>query len=186
MSVAFVQKLQGIPYFEAMNAGGAKAAKEIGLRWIYKGGTTADPGAQTDIVKALIQQRVDVLVVAPNDPDSLAPVLQQAKDRGIHVMTSDTDAPNSVREVFVNQATADGIGTAIIDSLAVARPRRGSRRRSIVPPSGNPSYRCACWRSPSCSSSCRDAAGSTCRWAPSSVWRGWCSASVSACGACLC
>ncbi|MEQ4208623.1 autoinducer 2 ABC transporter substrate-binding protein [Actinopolymorpha sp. B9G3] len=125
VSVAFVPKLQGIPYFEAMNAGGEKAAKELGLRWIYKGGTTADPGAQTDIVKSLIQQRVDVLVVAPNDPDSLAPVLQQAKDRGIHVMTSDTDAPNSVREVFVNQATADGIGTAIIDSLAAAMGEKG-------------------------------------------------------------
>ncbi|MGH3486345.1 MAG: autoinducer 2 ABC transporter substrate-binding protein [Actinopolymorphaceae bacterium] len=125
VSVAFVPKLQGIPYFEAMNAGGEKAAKDLGLRWIYKGGTTADPGAQTDIVKSLIQQQVDVLVVAPNDPDSLAPVLEQAKDRGIHVMTSDTDAPNSVREVFVNQATSDGIGTAIIDSLAKAMGEKG-------------------------------------------------------------
>jgi rhamnose transport system substrate-binding protein len=125
VSVAFVPKLQGIPYFEAMNAGGEKAAKELGLRWIYKGGTTADPGAQTDIVKSLIQQQVDVLVVAPNDPDSLAPVLAQAKDRGIHVLTSDTDAPDSVREVFVNQATADGIGTAIIDSLAAAMGEKG-------------------------------------------------------------
>lgn len=117
ISVAFVPKLQGIPYFEAMNAGGKKAAAALGIRWIYKGSTTADPGAQTDIVKSLIQQKVDVLVVAPNDPDSLAPVLQDAKDAGIKVMTSDTDAPNSVREVFVNQATADGIGKALTDAL---------------------------------------------------------------------
>jgi rhamnose transport system substrate-binding protein len=126
VSVAFVPKLQGIPYFEAMNTGGQKAAEELGLRWIYKGGTTADPGAQTDIVKSLIQQGVDVLVVAPNDPDSLAPVLEQAKQRGIHVMTSDTDAPNSVREVFVNQATAEGIGTAIMDALAEAMGEKGT------------------------------------------------------------
>jgi len=125
VTVAFVPKLQGIPYFEAMNTGGQKAAKELGLRWIYKGATTADPGAQTDIVKSLIQQGVDVLVVAPNDPDSMAPVLAQAKERGIHVMTSDTDAPNSVREVFVNQATAEGIGTAIMDALAEAMGGEG-------------------------------------------------------------
>jgi rhamnose transport system substrate-binding protein len=117
VTVAFVPKLQGIPYFEAMNAGGKKAAADLGLTWIYKGSTTADPGAQTDIVKSLIQQKVDVLVVAPNDPDSLAPVLQDAKDAGIKVMTSDTDAPNSVRETFVNQATADGIGKALTDAL---------------------------------------------------------------------
>jgi rhamnose transport system substrate-binding protein len=117
ITVAFVPKLQGIPYFEAMNTGGQKAASALGINWIYKGSTTADPGAQTDIVKSLIQQKVDVLVVAPNDPDSMAPVLADAKAKGIHVMTSDTDAPNSVREVFVNQATADGIGKSLTDAL---------------------------------------------------------------------
>ena len=116
VKVAFVPKLQGIPYFEAMNTGGQKAAKDLGVQWIYKGSTTADPGAQTDIVRSLIQQKVNVLVVAPNDPDSMAPVLQDAKNAGIHVMTSDTDAPNSVRELFVNR-----------------RPRTGSVRRSSTP-----------------------------------------------------
>jgi rhamnose transport system substrate-binding protein len=117
VKVAFVPKIQGVPYFEAMNTGGQKAAQDLGLEWIYKGPTTADPGAQTDIVKSLIQQQVDVLVVAPNDPDSMAPILADAKSKNIHVMTSDTDAPNSVRELFVNQATAEGIGQGLTDAL---------------------------------------------------------------------
>lgn len=115
--VAFVPKLQGIPYFEAMNTGGQKAATDLGIKWIYKGSTTADPAAQTDIVKSLIQQKVDALFVAPNDPDSMAPVLTDAKAKKIHVATTDTDAPNSPREVFVNQATADGLGKALTDAL---------------------------------------------------------------------
>jgi rhamnose transport system substrate-binding protein len=117
IKVAFVPKLQGVPYFEAMNTGGKQAAQDLGLQWIYNGPTTADPGAQTEIVKSLIQQQVDVLVVAPNDPDSMAPILADAKSKGIKVMTSDTDAPNSVRELFVNQATAQGIGEALTDAL---------------------------------------------------------------------
>jgi rhamnose transport system substrate-binding protein len=125
VSVAFVPKLQGIPYFEAMNTGGQQAAADLGITWIYKGSTTADPGAQTDIVKSLIQQKVSTLFVAPNDPDSMAPVLADAKDKGIHIATSDTDAPNSAREVFVNQATAEGIGQAIVDALAEAMGGKG-------------------------------------------------------------
>jgi rhamnose transport system substrate-binding protein len=117
ISVAFVPKLQGIPYFEAMNSGGQEAASDLGVKWIYKGSTTADPAAQTDIVKSLIQQKVSALFVAPNDPDSMAPVLADAKSAGIHIATADTDAPNSAREVFVNQATAEGIGQGIIDAL---------------------------------------------------------------------
>ena len=116
--VAFVPKLQGVPYFEAMNAGGKQAAAALGnVEWLYQGPTQADAAAQADIVRSYIQQKVDALIVAPNDPDSMAPLLQQAKDAGIHVATADTDAPGSVREVFVNQATAQGIGEGLTDAL---------------------------------------------------------------------
>ncbi|WP_127132051.1 autoinducer 2 ABC transporter substrate-binding protein [Georgenia sp. SYP-B2076] len=131
VTVAFVPKIQGIPYFEAMNTGGKKAAEDIdGLTWLYQGPTTADPAAQTDIVRSLIQQKADVIVVAPNDPDSMAPVLEEAKSAGLHVATSDTDAPNSVREVFVSQASPDGIGDYVVDTLVKAMG--GSGKYAIV------------------------------------------------------
>jgi rhamnose transport system substrate-binding protein len=131
VSVAFVPKLQGIPYFEAMNTGGKNAEKDIsGLKWLYQGPTTADPAAQTDIVRSLIQQKTSVIVVAPNDPDSMAPVLQEAKSAGVHVATSDTDAPNSVREVFVSQADPNAIGQYVVDTLVKAMG--GSGKFAIV------------------------------------------------------
>lgn len=125
LTVAFVPKLQGIPYFEAMNTGGQKAAEELGFTWLYQGPTTADAAAQADIVRSYIQQGVDVLFVAPNDPDSLAPLLQEAKDAGIHVATTDTDAPDSVREVFVSQASSQGIGETLTDTLLEAMGGKG-------------------------------------------------------------
>jgi len=124
--IAFVPKLQGIPYFEAMNAGGKEAAAALpDVEWLYQGPVKADAAAQADIVRSYIQQKVDVLVVAPNDPDSMAPLLKQAADAGIKVMTADTDAPNSVRQVFVNQASVDGIGQAITDNLLTAMGGKG-------------------------------------------------------------
>jgi rhamnose transport system substrate-binding protein len=125
--VAFVPKLQGVPYFEAMNAGGQEAAAALGnVQWLYQGPTQADAAAQADIVRSYIQQKVNTLIVAPNDPDSMAPLLQQAKDAGIHVATADTDAPNSVREAFVNQATAEGVGQQLTDSLMQAMGGKGT------------------------------------------------------------
>ena len=126
LTIAFVPKLQGIPYFEAMNTGGQQAAEELGFTWVYQGPTTADAAAQADIVRSLIQQGVDVLFVAPNDPDSLAPLLQEAKDAGISVGTTDTDAPDSVREVFVSQASPEGIGAALTDTLMDAMGGSGN------------------------------------------------------------
>ncbi len=132
LKVAFVPKLQGVPYFEAMNTGGQDAAAEYGFEWLYQGPVEADAAAQADVVRSFIQQGVDVLIVAPNDPDSMAPLLQEAADAGIKVATSDTDAPNSVREVFVNQATAEGIGQAIVDALMAPEAMNGEGEFAIV------------------------------------------------------
>jgi rhamnose transport system substrate-binding protein len=115
--IAFVPKVAGIPYFEAMNNGGVEAAKQLGVTWSSTGPSTVDPAAQVTILRTLIAQKVDVIVVAPNDPAALAPVIAEARAKGIHVLTSDTDAPGTQREVFVNQASAEGIGTALTDAL---------------------------------------------------------------------
>ena len=55
----------------------------------------------------------------------MAPLLQQAKDAGIKVATSDTDAPNSVRQVFVEQASTEGIGEGLTDALLEAMGGKG-------------------------------------------------------------
>lgn len=123
--IAFVPKLQGIPYFEAMNVGGKKAAAALGVTWLYQGPTTADAAGQAQIARSFIQQKVDALFVAPNDPDSMAPVIKQAAADGIKVGTSDTDAPNSVRQIFVEQASTEGIGTELTNQLMKAMGGKG-------------------------------------------------------------
>jgi rhamnose transport system substrate-binding protein len=115
--IEFVPKVRDIPYFEAMDNGGLEAARQLGVTWHSTGPATVDPAAQVTILRDLIAKKVDVIVVAPNDPAALAGVIAEARAKGIHVLTSDTDAPGSQREVFVNQASAQGIGTALVDAL---------------------------------------------------------------------
>lgn len=130
IQVAFVPKIQGIPFFEAMNTGGQDAAEELGFSWVYSGATTADPAAQADVVRSLIQQSVDSILVAPNDPNSIAPVLQEGETAGIVVGTADTDAPQSVRDFFVSQASEEGIGKALTEQIM--EPMGGSGKFAIV------------------------------------------------------
>jgi rhamnose transport system substrate-binding protein len=119
MTVAFVPKLQAA-YYDAMNTGAQAAAAALGFKWILDAPSTADPAAQASIVQSLIQQRVNVIAIAPDDPDSMAPVLAQAQAAGIKVITSDSDAPTSVRSVFVNQGTSEAIGQALVDQMVAA------------------------------------------------------------------
>ena len=87
--VAFVPKLQGVPYFEAMNAGGEQAAQALGnVEWLYQGPTQADAAAQADIVRSYIQQKVDALIVAPYG----STVLPGSSDTGKHARSLGTRA----------------------------------------------------------------------------------------------
>jgi rhamnose transport system substrate-binding protein len=123
--IAFVPKLIGIPYFNAMQDGGNKAAQDLGVEFIYTGPTTADVAKQAEIVDNLITRGVNAIAVAPNDPAAIAPVLKKAKARGIVVMTSDTDGAMDVRDLFVNQALQDQIGYTTMDEMAKAMGEEG-------------------------------------------------------------
>lgn len=118
-----------------MEAGGKKAAEELGVEFIYSGPVDTNPVDQLQIVQNLIDQGVGAISVSVLDAPSIAPVVEAATAKGVKLFTSDSDAPDSGRAVYVACATDEGLGSAIIDELvkALARmPRSASspaRRR---------------------------------------------------------
>lgn len=116
-SVAFVPQIVGIPYFNAMQDGGNKAAADLGVKFIYSGPVDTNPVDQLQIVQNLINQRVNAIAVSVLDASAIAPVVQAAKAKGSILFTSDSDAPDSGRPVYVAQATDEGLGYAIIDEM---------------------------------------------------------------------
>jgi rhamnose transport system substrate-binding protein len=115
ITIAMIPKLVGIDYFNATEQGAQEAAQELGVRLIYQGPTEARADRQVELIENFITAQVDVISVAANDPEALAPALQRAMDAGITVITWDADA--NARDIFVNQATAQGIGEALLASM---------------------------------------------------------------------
>ncbi|TIU69505.1 MAG: autoinducer 2 ABC transporter substrate-binding protein [Mesorhizobium sp.] len=111
--VAFVPQLIGIPYFNAMEAGGNRAAKDLGVDFVYSGPVDTNPVDQLQIVQNLIDQGVEAVSVSVLDASSIAPVVESAKAKGIKLFTSDSDAPDSGRAVYVAQATASNLNAWI-------------------------------------------------------------------------
>ncbi|HPT76842.1 MAG TPA: autoinducer 2 ABC transporter substrate-binding protein [Defluviitaleaceae bacterium] len=132
--IVFIPKLVGIPYFNAMEEGGKKAAKDLGVNFIYSGPTTDNVAEQIQMVDNFITRGVDAIAVAPNDPAAISPVLKKAMQNGILTMTSDTDANADARDIFINQARAKDIGYGMMDT--VARILGGKGKFAIV--SGGP------------------------------------------------
>src|SRR5215472_16878954 len=93
VKIGFMPKLVGIPYFNACQRGAEEAAKELGIHLEYNGPTKADANQQNDLLHQWIASGdYDCLAVACNDPDLVAPALQEARRKGIPVITYDADS----------------------------------------------------------------------------------------------
>ena len=115
--VAFIPQLIGIPYFNAMEDGGKKAGEALGVDFIYQGPVDTNPVDQLQILNNLVDQGVQAIAISVLDASSLEPVVASAKAKGVSIFTSDSDAPDSGRPVYVAQAADDGLGFTIIDEM---------------------------------------------------------------------
>jgi rhamnose ABC transporter rhamnose-binding protein len=119
ITVGLLPKAKGNPYFSSCNEGAQAAAKELGnVEVLYDGPTDGSPEKAAALIDQWILKKVDVIAVSPNDPEVLAPAMQKARSRGIHVITWDADGKAGTREFFVNQATAQAIGAGLVDTMA--------------------------------------------------------------------
>ena len=130
--VAFVPQIVGIPYFNAMEAGG-QGRRRFGVDFYYTGPVDANPVDQLQIVNNLIGQGVPAIAVSVLDASSLEPVMAAARAKGITIFTSDSDAPKSGRPVYVAQASDEGLGFTIIDEVCSASAPTPASASSRVP-----------------------------------------------------
>ena len=117
-TVTFLPKNLGNPYFDTSSAGGKKAVDEFGGTFDEVGPDTASPDAQVQFINTAAQQGVNALVVSANDPEAICDALDEARDAGTKVVTFDSDTNPECRDLFINQATADGIAKAQVDLIA--------------------------------------------------------------------
>ena len=112
-------KLMGISFFDAAGRGAQEAAEELGIDLTYDGPTEDNTEQQAEMIEAWVAQGIDVIAVAPNDPDAIAPTLSSAQSHGVQVITWDTDADveSSQRSIFVNQAPVEDIANALVDVM---------------------------------------------------------------------
>jgi rhamnose transport system substrate-binding protein len=116
--IAVMPKAKGDPYFVSCRAGAEEAARELGVELIWDGPTSLDAAKQNELVENWITRKVDAIAVAVENRAGISTVLRKARRRGIRVLTWDADAEPDARDFFVNQATAEGIASALTDEAA--------------------------------------------------------------------
>ena len=118
LAVAFLPKALNNPYFDVAATGSERAVGEFDGEFSQVGPSEASASSQVSYINTLTQQGADVILTSANDPNAICSALDQARDGGASVVTFDSDTAPECRDVFINQATADGIAQTQVDLMA--------------------------------------------------------------------
>jgi rhamnose transport system substrate-binding protein len=118
ITVAMMPKSKGNAYFISCRKGANAASQELGVQLLWDGPTDPDPARQNELVETWITRGVDVIAVAVENRGGISTALRKAKQKGIKVVTWDSDAEPDARDFLVNQATPEGIGFTLMDEAA--------------------------------------------------------------------
>jgi rhamnose transport system substrate-binding protein len=125
ITIAMMPKSKGNAYFISCRKGAEEAAKELGAKLLWDGPTEPDPAKQNEIVETWITRGVDVIAVAVENREGISTALRKARQKGIRVITWDSDAETDARDFLINQATPEGIGSTLMDEAAQSLGGKG-------------------------------------------------------------
>ena len=117
-SITFIPKNLGNPYFDTSDAGGKKAVEEFGGTFAEVGPQEATADAQAQYIDTEAQKRTSAIVLSANDPEALGDSLGKAREAGTKIVTFDSDTNPEYRDLFINQATAEGIAKVQVEMIA--------------------------------------------------------------------
>ena len=112
-------KQSGNAYFDDAYTGVQDACKDLGCVASQSASDSGDPTSQIPILKQQIQRGVGVILVSANSPNALNSVLDEAKAKGITVVTLDSDLTGNEthRLAFVPGTDMAGVGAEQIELL---------------------------------------------------------------------
>ncbi|BBH24490.1 ABC transporter substrate-binding protein [Paenibacillus baekrokdamisoli] len=117
--IVMVAKHEGISWFDDMRTGVDEFDKEyadVDASQIAPEG--GDPAKQVQMVEDLIAQGVDAILVVPNDPTAMAPVLKKAKEKGIVVVSHEAEGLADIVDYDLEAFNNDDFGVAMFEAMA--------------------------------------------------------------------
>jgi rhamnose transport system substrate-binding protein len=118
LSMTMLPKNLGNAYFDTSTKGAMTAADELGADIEEVGPETGSPDAQVSYINTVAQQGKDALILSANDPEALCDAIDEARSADVKVITFDADTNPECRDLFINQATAEGIAAKQLELIS--------------------------------------------------------------------
>jgi len=124
LTIAVIPKQLDNPVFGYAHEGAKRAAEQLGVDLEWDAPAQNDEAKQADIFNTFVEQGVDGIAVSCINPEIMGAAIDAAVDKGIHVVTWDSDAPNSKRDAFYGMDDL-ATGKLLGEELAALLPDGG-------------------------------------------------------------
>ncbi|MEE2659890.1 MAG: substrate-binding domain-containing protein [Candidatus Latescibacterota bacterium] len=101
LKVGYVVNFMSHEWYQNITKSATARAEELGVELIIAD-ANMDMAAQISKAENLMAQQVDVLILTPVDAKALGPVVRQARDQGIHVLTESNPVEGSLSYIGIN------------------------------------------------------------------------------------
>lgn len=117
LSIGYLPKMLGNPYFDEAGLGAKEATKALGGAYTQVGPQVGAADAQTPFVNTLAQQGKSGIILSASDPSALGQALSTARSAGTKVVTFDSDVAPQYRDLFVSPVPDMSLSKAMVDLL---------------------------------------------------------------------
>lgn len=132
VTVQFINKLDTDPYWGETKKGAEDAQKKMGGKLVVTAPSKDTGDAQVEYINNAIAKKVGAIVIAGNNPDTVAPALKRAKAAGIKVLSYDSDVAKDARSLFINQADLSSVGTMLLEAMYTQLGNTGGEIATMI------------------------------------------------------